>query len=98
MLRATTWALFMYLLIKGLLLAVGIGVGLLLHWLMPAIELGMGVLIGVVTTGISVYFFTRLMVATDAVSDEEVEAELPPRITYLIDPLPASRRRKRKSS
>ena len=97
MLRAAAWTLFMYLAIKGLLLAVGIGIGFLLHWLIPAIELGMGVLIGVVATGISVYFFARMMNTPEVISDEGIDAELPPRITYLIDPMPAPRRRKRRS-
>ena len=32
-------------------MAIGLGVGCLLHWLVPAIDLGMATLIGVVTLG-----------------------------------------------
>ena len=97
MLRTAAWLLFIYVVIKGLLLAVGIGVGFLLHWLIPAIELGMGVLIGVVTTGLSAHFFGRTMNTPEVISDEGIDTELPPRIAYLIDPVPLPRRRKRRS-
>jgi len=98
MLREFGFTILVYLVIKLVLLALGIGVGWLLHWLIPAIDLGIGVLIGVVSTGLSVYFFIRLMTARDVIDDES-DIDVLPRVTYLIDPLPTPRRtRKRKSS
>jgi NhaP-type Na+/H+ or K+/H+ antiporter len=35
-----------YLLIKAVLLAIGVGIGFLLHWMLPAVDLGIGILIG----------------------------------------------------
>lgn len=99
MLRGFGFTILVYLVLKLVLLALGIGVGWLLHWLIPAIDLGIGVLIGVVATGLSVYFFIRLMTARDVVIDDESDIDVLPRVTYLIDPLPTPRRtRKRKSS
>jgi hypothetical protein len=43
--------LLMVLLSMGVWMAIGLGVGFLLHWLVPAIDLGMATLIAVVTLG-----------------------------------------------
>ncbi len=51
---------FFYLLINALLIALGIGIGFLLHWILPAVEIGMSILIGVVASGISLHFGIRL--------------------------------------
>ena len=43
--------LLMVLVSMAVWMAIGLGVGGLLHWLVPAIDLGMATLIGVVTLG-----------------------------------------------
>ncbi|MFL5800309.1 MAG: hypothetical protein ACJ8CR_00915 [Roseiflexaceae bacterium] len=90
--------LVIYGVIKLLLLALGFGIGLLLHWLVPSIDLGIGVLIGVVATGFSVQFFGRItsLPLPDFGQDIEQEPELepPPTIVY-VDP-PSSRRKGRR--
>jgi len=43
--------LLMVFLSMGVWMAIGLGVGFLLHWLVPAIDVGMATLIGVVTLG-----------------------------------------------
>ena len=53
--RSLLGFLFIYLLVKTFLIALGVGIGFLLHWIVPAIDVGMGVLIGVVATGFSIY-------------------------------------------
>ncbi len=91
--------LFLFLLIEALLLGAGIGIGFLLHRLLPAVDLGVGILIGVVTTGFAVYFYGRLLAALQAHEDqqaiEELEQEIIPRI-FTMGPLPSERKRKRR--
>jgi hypothetical protein len=74
-----------YLLIKLFLLGVGIGVGFLLHWLIPAIDVGIGVLFGVIATGCSL-FFGRLSTLPDADLVEGMELEPMDRMIYRLGP------------
>jgi len=96
--RSVLGTILIYLVIKIVLLAVGIGIGFLLHWLVPAIDLGIGVLIGVIATGFSLFFFGRIATLPDPDFVEGVPTEPLPRVTYLIDPLPPRQRRRRKPS
>ncbi len=96
-------ALLVFLLIVGVigavLLALGTGIGFLLHWLLPSVDLGIGILIGVITIGFTAQLFARISSLPlndpldDAIFTEPFTSE---RITYLIDPAPPQRRRKRK--
>lgn len=95
--RSFLGGLLFYLLIKLFLLGVGIGVGFLLHWLLPAIDLGSGVLIGVVATGLTLHFFGRLLALVDSEPEPVLSPETMQRITYLIDPAPPRRSRRRKT-
>ena len=52
--------LLMVLLSMGVWMAIGLGVGCLLHWLVPAIDLGMATLIGVVTLGGCFLWLSRI--------------------------------------
>ena len=40
-----------------LLVGVATGVGLLLHWLLPAVDLGLAILIALLAAGMSAYVF-----------------------------------------
>ncbi len=98
-------ALLGFLLIFGtigtILLALGAGIGFLLHWLLPSVDLGIGMLIGVITIGFTAQLFARLssLPLDDPLDDTSyIEPLTPQRITYLIDPLPPQRRRKRKQT
>ncbi len=44
----------------GVWMAIGLGVGFLLHWLVPAIDVGMATLIGVVTLGGCLLWLSRI--------------------------------------
>lgn len=44
----------------GVWIAIGVGVGFVLHWLIPAIDLGMSTLIGVVTLGGCFLWLSRI--------------------------------------
>src|SRR5215475_4955504 len=52
--------LLMVFLSMGVWMAIGLGVGVLLHWLVPAIDLGMATLIGVVTLGGCFLWLSRI--------------------------------------
>jgi hypothetical protein len=87
--------------ICAFLLTLGAGIGFLLHWLMPSVELGIGMLIGVITIGLTAQLFARITsLPLDDPLDDATFAEplTPQRITYLIDPPPTQRRRKRKQT
>jgi hypothetical protein len=92
MMRALFGTLLMYLILKLFLLGVGIGIGFLLHWIVPAIDLGMAALIGLVATGLSIHFFARLFGFRDAYTEEGTEPEVIPPVAYIIDPLPPTPR------
>jgi hypothetical protein len=55
-----------YLAINPGMAALRIGMGFLLHWILPAVDLGISILIGVVVTGLSIHFFIRLLIALEA--------------------------------
>jgi hypothetical protein len=98
--RALLGFLVIFGLIGLLLLALGAGIGFLLHWLLPEVDLGIGMLIGVITIGFTAQLFARIssMPLDDPLDDPTfVEPFTPQRITYLIDP-PTPRRRKRKQT
>jgi len=52
--------LLMVLVSMAVWMAIGLGVGCLLHWLIPAIDLGMATLIGVVTLGGCFLWLSRI--------------------------------------
>jgi len=89
-----------YLLITLVLLGVGLGIGSLLHWLVPAVDLGVGMLIGVVTTGLALHLLARLIAVLERSEDDtqvELEADFRPIITQ-YELVPRRRRSKRKPS
>ena len=59
--KAILGLLVVYILIDLGLIAVGVGIGSLLHWMVPSIDLGTGILIAVVATGFSIHYFIRLL-------------------------------------
>jgi len=61
----------------------GLGLGLLLHWLVPAIDRGMATLCGLVATGVALLAFGQLMTLTEP---SEAEEEPPP--VWRLRPLP----------
>ena len=67
--------LLMVFLSMGVWMAIGLGVGFLLHWLVPAIDLGMAALIGVVTLGGCFLWLSRIS-TLDALYGHD-DSELP---------------------
>ena len=87
--------LIFYLLINVLMIALGIGIGFVLHWILPAVEIGVSILIGVVASGISLYFAIRIYnylgdYADEVLFLEDLEEIAPP-------PPPRPKRQQRKS-
>ena len=52
-------------LLLGGICGCGLGLGLLLHWLVPAIDRGMATLCGLVATGVALLAFGQLMTFTE---------------------------------
>ncbi len=86
--------LFFYLLFNVLLIALGIGIGFLLHWILPAVEIGMSILIGVVASGISLHFAVRL---NNFLSDYAEEALFMEEMSEITPPPPRQKHQRRKS-
>ena len=83
-------------LLLGGICGCGLGLGLLLHWLVPAMDLGVATLSGLMATGVALLTFGQLMTFAEP---SEAEEEPPP--VWRLPPLPrASRvsRRPRKRS
>ncbi len=92
------WVMFFYLIINVFLLGLGIGIGFLLHWILPAVDLGIGILIGVVTTIASVNLYLRFNRITEQIEDETLLQEILARRTLrAVETKPAKRGRKRKT-
>ncbi len=85
---------FFYLLINVLLIALGIGVGFILHWILPAIEIGLSILIGVIASGISLYFGIRL---NNFLADYAEEALFIEEMSEVTPPPPRQKHQRRKS-
>ena len=69
----------------------GLGLGLLLHWLVPAIDRGMATLCGLVATGVALLAFGQLMTLAEP---SETEEEPPP--VWRLRPLPRPARATRR--
>jgi len=84
----------LFLILLFLILGPGIGIGFLLHWLLPTVELGPAILIGVVAVGFALLFIGRLLPTEDSVVDE---GEAP---VVLLRPVlqPQRRSRRKKAS
>jgi hypothetical protein len=92
--------LFLFLVVNLGILALGVGLGFLLHWLMPSVDLGMGILIGVIASGLSIHFLSSLLNYFGAFPTLPILLggdEDPDRFPlYEIGPPPPTRRKKRK--
>ena len=83
-------------LLLGGVLGCGLGLGLLLHWLVPAIDRGVATLCGLVAMGVALLAFGQLITLAEP---SEVEEEPPP--VWRLRPLPrtpGAARRPRKRS
>jgi hypothetical protein len=65
--------LLMVLVSMAVWMAIGLGVGCLLHWLVPAIDLGMATLIGVVTLGGCFLWLSRISTLEALYGHDDIE-------------------------
>ena len=97
--RSCLGFLAIYAVIKLVVIGIGLGIGFLLRWLVPAIDLGIGALIGVVATGITLYIFVRVLALPLPNDEDEIDIiDTPQVIISSIETLPSRSRRKRKPS
>jgi hypothetical protein len=96
--RAILGLLLVFILINLGLIALGVGLGFLLHRLLPSVDLGMGILIAVVATGFSIHYFIRLLWFAEFLESPRYEDDygLPPVQLYPLGAVRSSRKRKRK--
>ena len=85
--------LLMVFLSMGVWMAIGLGVGVLLHWLVPAIDLGMATLIGVVTLGGCFLWLSRISTLDALYGHDDIEL---PDSTWSTPPQAAWRSARRK--
>ena len=96
--------LIVYLVLQTILLAVGVGIGLALHWCVPGLTIDMGVLVGMLSTIASAYFLAKMTRAKyvdmieEFLADQEDddEDEEPPELSITIPPQTKRRRRQSK--
>jgi hypothetical protein len=88
-----------YLVVNFGIVASGVAIGFLLRWVLPSVDLGASILIGVVTTGLSIHFFHKLMALGDVFELPELEDDdlaLPVRVYPVVGSSRSARKRKRK--
>jgi len=88
--------LLMVFLSMGVWMAIGLGVGFLLHRLVPAIDLGMATLIGVVTLGGCFLWLSRISTLEALYGHDDIEL---PDSTWSTTPqaeLSSARRKRRR--
>ena len=78
-------------LILGGVVGGGVGIGVLLHWVVPAIDVGSGTLSGMVAIGVALLSFGQLMTLAEPA---EVEEAPPP--VWRLRPLPPASRASRR--
>ncbi len=81
--------LLVFVVLVLLVVGGGIGIGLLLHWLIPAVDPGIGILTGVLATIFVFQMVGRLISLAGMFPEEEdTEPEVISPVTYVIDQLP----------
>src|SRR5215470_19335676 len=88
--------LLMVFLSMGVWMAIGLGVGVLLHWLVPAIDVGMATLIGVVTLGGCLLWLSRISTLEALYGHDDIELPDATWSTTSQAELRAARRKRRR--
>jgi hypothetical protein len=91
--RSLVRFLIMVLLSMGVWMAIGLGVGFLVHWLVPAIDVGMATLIGVVTLGGCLLWLSRMSTLEALYGPDDIDV---PDTTWSMTPQAAWRAARRK--
>ena len=83
------------LVIAFILIAVGLGIGATLHWVLPVIDLGMASLIGLIAFCIAVYAFVKFMSYAPPSEWSDDDFDEVPRV--VLEPYPFRKPRRRKA-
>ncbi len=59
--KALLGLLITFLVVNLGVIASGIVIGFVLRWALPSVDLGAGILIGIVSTGLSIHYFLRIL-------------------------------------
>ena len=94
--RSLVRFLIMVLLSMGVWIAIGLGVGFLLHRFVPAIDLGMATLIGVVTLGGCFLWLSRISTLEALYGHDDIELPDATWSTTSQAELRAARRKRRR--
>ena len=96
--KAFLGLLVTFLVVNLAVIASGIGIGLLLRWVLPSVDLGAGILIGIVSIGLSIHYFLRILALGEVLEfpDGEDDDFSAPIIVYPQSPSRSGRKRKRK--
>jgi hypothetical protein len=95
--KALLGLLFIYGVINLGLVAIGVGIGFFLHWILPSVDLGTAILIAVVATGFSIHYFIRLLWFSEFLELPQYEDDDLPRVRlYPLGSPRSGRKRKRK--
>ena len=88
--------LLMVLVSMAVWMAIGLGVGFFLHWLVPAIDVGIATLIGVVTLGGCFLWLSRISTLEALYSHDDIEWSEPTQSTAPQPDLRPARRKRRR--
>src|SRR5215470_9461604 len=87
--------IIVFLIIVIVLLCLGVGIGFLLHWILPSVDFGMAILIGLIASAFSIQVLTGLNTPASDEDEEPEDNEKGMERIYLVEP-PIMRRRKKK--
>lgn len=90
--------LITYLVVNLGVIAASVAIGFLLRWLLPSVDLGTGILIGIVSIGLSIHYFFRLLSFAEFhdFAEEDDDDFVPPVRVFPVGSTRSGRKRKRK--
>ncbi len=96
--KALLGLLTTFLVVNLGVIAFGIGIGFLIRWMLPSVDLGAGILVGVVSMGLSIHYFSRILSLGEVRNfpDGEDDDFRPPIFVYPQGFSRSGRKRKRK--
>ena len=94
--------ILLYAVVQAVLLGIAVGIGFLLHWIVPDVNIGMGILVGLISTIASAYLFSQMMksrlsldeyIAFDQNEEDDDADDALPELHFVTKERPARRKR-----